>query len=155
MQYGNYQSQARYDLTAPGFQTAFAFLTREDLDSLAPGSIALENGVKANILNYATAYHSENVFETHEAYFDVQYLVSGEERILVAQRETLTVRVPYDPDKDVVFYEDPEECSSLVMKAGDYAVFSPEDGHKVTDCLKDPVDVVKIVLKVPVAGAVR
>ena len=140
----------RYDLTAPKFQTAFAFLRRKDLAELPVGWIELENGVRASVQHYESIDEAEASFETHEKYFDVQYVVEGQEYCGVCSREGLVVKTPYSESGDITFYEDPELSGEVLLNAGDYIVLAPEDAHKPRLVAGKKMPVKKIVIKVPV-----
>lgn len=139
-----------YDLTNAGFQTALEFLNRQDLAQLPERWIELGNGVRASVQRYTTQPEETLRFETHEKFFDVQYLVAGEERIGVAARDGLEVQTPYDVENDVTFYQEPAESDSVLLHAGEYAVFAPQDAHKPRCAAGKPMPVQKIVVKVPV-----
>jgi YhcH/YjgK/YiaL family protein len=125
-------------------------LHRADLADLPEGWIELENGVRASVQHYCTAAAEELYFETHEKFFDVQFLIEGVERIGIAGREGLTVRAPYDAENDITFYEEPALSGMVALRAGDYVVLAPEDAHKPRCAAGKPIAVKKIVLKVPV-----
>ena len=125
-------NEYKYDLTAPKFQTAFAFLKRTDLAELAEGWYELENGVRASVQRYTTFPASELVFETHVDYFDVQYMVSGKEMIGVVNAKGPVSKVPYDKADDIEFYHEPAFSGMVFLRAG------------------APMAVNKIVVKVPV-----
>lgn len=150
MQAGTIGTEYKYDLTAQGFQTAFAFLKRSDLAELPEGWIELGQGVRVSVQRYTTSPMDTLAFETHERYFDVQFLLDGVELIGVASREGLTVKTAYAPDDDVTFYEDPKQYGGVLLHAGDYAVFTPDDAHKPRCAAGAPSEVRKIVVKVPV-----
>ena len=86
----------KYDLTSEKFKTAFAFLKRKDLARLPEGWIELDHGVRASVQHYTTIARNEGSFETHEKYFDVQYVVEGRELCGVCRRHGLVVKTPYD-----------------------------------------------------------
>ena len=67
-------------------------------------------------------------FENHKEYFDVQYVVEGEERFGYEPVENLIPSVEYDAEKDLIFIR---TCGfgSVILKAGDFAIVPPEDGH--------------------------
>jgi YhcH/YjgK/YiaL family protein len=100
------------------------------------------------------AYNSKDredcFFESHKKYIDVQFILSGEEIIEVSNINLLAVALAYNEELDFIKYEDANGSSSIVLKAGDVAIFYPQDAHmpciKVTDALK----VVKAVVKVKV-----
>ena len=140
----------RYDFTAPKFQTAFAFLHRDDLADLPEGWIELDNGVRASVQHYSTSPAEELKFETHEKFFDIQYLVEGIELLGCCTRAGLKESVPYDPSSDVTFYADPAQAGSVLLRAQDFVIFAPEDAHKPRIAVGAPLAVKKIVIKVPV-----
>lgn len=141
----------KYDFTAPGFRTAFEFLSSKDLESLPLGWIDLDNGVRASVQGYETISPEEGFYETHERYFDIQYVVSGREYVGVTERDGLSVKTPYDAEGDITFYFDPKRKESMVcLEDGDYIILAPEDAHKPRLRAGDKMTVRKIVVKVPV-----
>lgn len=128
------------------------------LDWLASFDPATENGryaidgdrLYAVVQRYDTRPATEKRFETHRRYIDIQYVVSGQERILHAPLEALEVSEPHDPDRDVAFYHDPSASSSFLLLPGDFTLLFPGDGHK-PGCMAGGRDAVtKVVLKVEV-----
>ena len=81
-------------------------------------------------------------------YYDVQFVVSGEEVMQYAPLEGLAKVQPFDEDADFGLYCTPERPSSIVLRAGDVAVLAPEDAHKPGCALDAPCCVRKIVVKV-------
>lgn len=142
----------KYDLTSEKFKTAFEFLRRKDLAQLPEGWIELDHGVRASVQHYTTIARNEGSFETHEKYFDVQYVVEGRELCGVCRRQGLVVKTPYDEKGDITFYEDPEYCGEVLLLEGDYILLAPEDAHKPRLEAGGRIPVKKIVLKVPVEG---
>lgn len=143
-------SEYKYDLTAPKFRTAFAFLKRPDLAQLPEGWVELDNGVRASVQRYETSPAEKLDFETHEKYFDVQYMVDGLEIVGVVNAEGLQPKIPYDPKDDIAFFHEPEVSGAVVLRTGDYVVLAPEDAHKPRCAAGAPRKVNKIVVKVPV-----
>lgn len=143
-------NEYKYDLTAPKFKTAFEFLRRKDLAELKEGWYELDNGVRASVQRYTTFPASELDFETHINYFDVQYMVSGQELVGVVNAGNLVTKIPYDRDNDIAFYREPPFSGSVFLQPGDYVVLAPEDAHKPRCAAGEPMAVNKIVVKVPV-----
>ena len=55
----------------------------------------------------------------------------------------------YDETKDLVFYHEPLQAGAVILKAGDFAIVSPEDGHAPKRMTENgPCHVKKIVVKV-------
>ena len=141
----------KYDFNEPKFKTAFAFLKRKDLASLPLGWIELDNGVRVSVQGYSSIEPSEGSYETHERYFDIQYVISGKEYCGVTKRDGLVVKTPYDKEGDITFYEEPKREESLVyLEADDYIILTPEDAHKPRLIAGEKMEIKKIVIKVPV-----
>ena len=108
--------------------------------------------VFALVSTYHTGPATEKRFETHRVYLDLQYVAAGTERILHAPADGLAVETPYDEAKDIAFYAEPKASSSLLLRAGDLAVFHPADAHK-PGCMAGGRDEVrKVVVKVRLGG---
>ncbi len=143
--------EAKYDFKERKFQIAFDFLKRRDLADLPVGWIELEEGVRASVQRYTSFKWDDNRFETHEKYFDVQYVIEGMEYCGVCKREELgKVAVPYDEENDIEFYDEPSHCGRVFLNAGDFIVLAPEDAHKPRCAVDEQIPIKKIVVKVPV-----
>ncbi len=141
----------KYDFNAPKFRTAFAFLERKDLMDLPLGWIELDNCVRASVQGYESISPDEGFYETHEKFFDIQYVVKGKEYVGVTVRDDLEVKTPYDEQGDITFYFDPERKESMVyLEDGDYIILAPEDAHKPRLAAGEKMEIRKIVVKVPV-----
>ncbi len=147
---GSINDVNKYDMDAPAFKTAFAFLRRNDLAELPEGWVELEHGVRASVQHYTTAPARELKFETHERYFDIQFIVKGEEWLGCVSRAGMSVETPYNAVNDVTFYKTPQVSGGVYLRAGEYAVFAPEDAHQPRCIGLEATPVIKIVVKVPV-----
>ncbi len=99
--------QARYRGLHPGFAVAFDWLLKFD-PATPDGRIAIDGErVFALVQSYATAPAAEKRIETHREHIDIQYVARGTEIMLWAPSAGLKVTAPYDPAKDVIFYENP------------------------------------------------
>lgn len=151
MLFANGSVVEKYDYLEEKFACAYRWLKETDLASLAVGSYPIMGDkVIANVQEYETFPESQGYFETHDRFFDIQYVVSGIERFGVCKREGLKVRNA-DESNDVVFYEDPLYSGSVILKEGDLIVVAPEDAHKPRcQAGSEPCPVKKIVIKVAV-----
>jgi biofilm protein TabA len=69
--------------------------------------------------------------EAHEFHADIQFLVSGEEKIGVLRSPgKLEVTENRMESDDVAFYKITGEESALILKPGMFAVFFPADIHR-------------------------
>ncbi|MEG1840972.1 MAG: YhcH/YjgK/YiaL family protein [Raoultibacter sp.] len=130
---------------------AYAFLRTADVANLPVGRIEIEgDDVFANVQEYETVPASDKELEAHRQYFDVQYLVSGEESFYYAPLVGLEEAAPFDAASDFGLYKTPAFCSEIRMEAGDVVVVAPEDAHKPGCVGKAACQVRKIVVKVRV-----
>lgn len=149
----------------PGFLTAFAYveeILREDsaarsrLRGIAGGDsqkIELAGGAFAIEQVYETKLRADGFFESHQKYIDVQVIVEGEELMEVIDISRISARQPYNPERDLITYEDTSEASQLRVYAGHATIFYPADVHMPTLRIRTaPVLVRKTVVKVPVAA---
>lgn len=139
----------RYDYMAPKFKAAYEFLANTDFSTMEDQRIELEHGVYAMIQSYTTQPPQERQFETHDIYFDIQYLVSGEEFFGLASRSLLTVEAAYNPESDTTFYKTPTASGGICLAPGDFITVSPQEAHQPRAFITAPVAVKKVVVKVP------
>lgn len=108
------------------------------------------DGLYAAVASYSTKARDVAKLETHRKYVDIQVLISGTEIIEFFHENGLTVKVPYNPEKDITFYEAPENpLAQMTLTPGQFAVFFPEDAHMpclTTGNSAQPVK--KVVIKI-------
>lgn len=139
----------KYDYMQGKLAKAIAFLAENDLTTYPVGKVVIEEGeIIADFQAYTTAPAEEIMLETHDVFFDVQYLIAGKEIFGFAPREGLTIATPYNADNDITFYEPTEDRGFMVLNPGDYVVVSPDEAHQPRCCAGAPADVRKIVIKV-------
>jgi YhcH/YjgK/YiaL family protein len=131
---------------------ALGFLAETDLLSLTPGSVIPIDGdnIFMQVQEYLTRDPVSFRFETHDNYYDIQYVVKGVEYIEYLPRNLLSAPEAYDPVRDITFYGDVVSLSGrILLRAGDFAVISPFMGHKPRCGIGDEGETVrKIVIKV-------
>lgn len=144
------------------FATAFLYLERlldknsVEYKRLIECPLGVCEKIELDEENFALeqAYNSKDrgecFFESHKKYIDVQFILVGEEIIEVSNRNLLAVALAYNEELDFIKYEDKKGVSSIVLKAGDVAIFYPQDAHM--PCIKAGSDakVLKAVVKVRV-----
>lgn len=150
MFFANVSIAEKYDYLDEKFRAAYKWLRETDIKSLPEGSYPiLGDEVVANVQEYTTSPKEERSFEAHDKYFDIQYMVSGEEVFGVCKRDTLTV-VQEKPENDLILYKEPEFSGEVYLKEGDLIVVAPEDAHKPRCAAGNPMAVKKVVVKVAV-----
>lgn len=68
--------------------------------------------------------------ESHRKYIDIQMVLKGSETFRWYPLASLTVKTPYDPAKDIMFYNVPEPLAEFNARPGFFAVFTPQDAHQ-------------------------
>jgi YhcH/YjgK/YiaL family protein len=135
-----------------GLERAFEFLARTDLAALPLGRTDIEGDDVYVMISEAETRPPEHVkFEAHRRYIDIQLVVRGQESIGYAPVTSLVTAEPYDATKDIEFFAVPQESATLALRAGDFAVFAPGDGHRPSLHLDGPHVSRKVVVKVSVA----
>lgn len=137
------------DYLSERFRTAYAFLARPDLGDLPLGRNEIDgDDVFANVQEYTTVPADEKQLEAHRRYYDVQFVVRGQEIMQYADLAGLPETQPFNEQDDFGLYETPATVSDVVLRAGDLAVVAPEDAHKPGCVFGAPTPVRKIVVKV-------
>ncbi len=101
--------------------------------SLPDGRYEIDgDNVFAIVQTATTRPAAEKLFEAHRAYIDVQMVLDGSERHDVALRGAQDLRTvgEYDSDKDIIFFSQPPQFSTIIMNPGMFAVYGPEDAHR-------------------------
>jgi biofilm protein TabA len=131
------------------YEKAVDFLKNTDLESLAPGKYEIDGkNVFANVTEYTTVPWEEAKYEAHHNYTDIQYMISGSETMTYARIDELAEKVPYNDEKDVVFYDNENPGLKVVVKAGEYMIFNPWDGHKPKAAAGEPAMIKKVIVKI-------
>ena len=125
------------------------FIAEPDFSKIEPGKIVLkDNLLFAMVSEYATKPVAECKLEAHKKYIDIQFIVSGEEKIGFTTLAGQTPSVPYNPEKDIVFFN--EEVTYFTLTSGTFAIFFPSDLHQPCVAVGNPSNVKKVVVKVAV-----
>jgi YhcH/YjgK/YiaL family protein len=122
---------------------------RKNGASAEDGKVELDGKkVYISFQSYESKARKDCKYESHQNYIDVQYVIAGEEIMVVTDKAGLKEKAPYNAEKDVVFYEDDKAGTELVLKAGDYIVVYPEDVHMPKVQNGAPCAVKKAVAKI-------
>ena len=127
---------------------AIAFMENVKFDEMELGKHVINDDFFLLIQKYDSKEPFEGRFEAHKNYVDIQYVVEGKESIGIAAVTAVKVSEAYDPERDVEFYEEPEEAAEFVLTAGGYAILYPADAHKPGIRVGESVPMKKMVGKV-------
>jgi YhcH/YjgK/YiaL family protein len=148
MFFSNIAIAEKYDYLEEKFRAAYRWLAETDIKALPEGSYPiLGDKVIANVQEYITEPKETRFFETHKLYFDIQYMVTGDEMFGVCKAEGLVLKEAIEAN-DLYFYEEPAMSGEVLLKEGDLIVVAPEDAHKPRCAAGAPAAVKKVVVKV-------
>lgn len=134
------------------FQKAFEFLKNTDLKSLENGKHLLDGeNLYVSIDDYDTKPENLGKFEAHRKYVDIQYIISGSEKLGYTDIENCTPVTDYDEEKDIVFLENNEENRFAYANEGDFLIFAPQDAHMPCISQEKPSHVKKAVVKIKIS----
>ncbi|MBQ8639228.1 MAG: YhcH/YjgK/YiaL family protein [Lachnospiraceae bacterium] len=145
------ENLANYRGLGKNYATAIDFLLNTDLAALEPGKIEIDGKeVYANVLSYETIPWEEAKYEAHEHYTDIQYMITGNEVMTYAPKKNLIPKNEYNPVKDVINYTNDVRGIDLLTPPDMYAIFLPQDAHKVKSMADKPEVIKKIVVKIKI-----
>lgn len=140
-----------YHSLHPRLAIALEYLATTDFTQIEPGSYPIDGkNIFAIINDYDTAPKETEPFEVHQAYIDVQFVVSGEEEFGYLPLADQSPSRPYDTEYDYTefdYLDNAGTASFIQLKAGMFALFFPDDIHMpgIGDI---PKKVRKVVIKV-------
>ena len=79
--------------------------------------ILIMQDILLNIINideYKTRDDSEIKLEAHRKYIDIQFLIQGEEKVYITDRNNLKVNVEYNDEKHIEFFEKTDKKLNVV-----------------------------------------
>jgi biofilm protein TabA len=142
---------------------ALTLLGKEDFRGMELGRHEVDGASLFYIVqSYQSKPRGQGKWESHRKYLDVQYVVEGEERFgwsplgragladvpgrAPLGRAGLAVTQPYDPATDAALYAG--DGDFITATPGMFLLLWPEDAHMPGIAVKDPVPVLKVVVKV-------
>lgn len=134
----------------PSLKAVVEYLECHDLRDLPVGTTKIDGDNLYVMIQNPTLKKVEDARpEAHVLYADLQLIIEGEEIMGYAPVRDLGEPTENPDGKDIAFYDGKggEAFSKIVFKAGDFAVFYPQDGH--APCISNGADKdVKAVFKI-------
>lgn len=126
---------------------AFNYIRSTNLKNLKSGKYEIEgDNIFALVSEYQTKPESEGKLEAHKKYIDVQYVISGEERMGYAPLNDQLIIENYKEENDIMFFKG--EKSFTNVEEGMFAIFFPVDLHMPGINTEKSKPVKKLVIKV-------
>ena len=139
------EEQERYYGIHPHIEEAFAFLAESP--DLECGLYELDYGMYARVKEGKTGHVDSVDLEAHHKYIDLQYCISGGERICWAHIIEVN-KTGEDPQKDNYYYKG--NSASISVRPGMFYIMFPSDAHKTARYHEFPRSYRKVVIKIPV-----
>jgi biofilm protein TabA len=138
-----------YKALSPRIPRALDYLAEQSVYGFEEKRVELD-GEDLFVLfqTYGSETFAAHRYESHRNYIDIQYILGGTEIIRVAHIDDLKVVQEYNPEKDIMFYEATDDGVDVKLKAGDFLILYPHDGHMPKLAWNSPETVNKIVAKI-------
>lgn len=120
------------------------YLLSTDFSAVEDGKYDISDDMYVNIQSYTTKVDAD--YEAHRKYIDIQYLISGSEKIGIADYDCCRPKIKYDEDNDIEFLSGDGEYVELYEK--EFMILYPSDAHKPSISISVPSIVRKAVVKV-------
>lgn len=121
------------------------YIKNANFSSLKDGKIFIDGeNMFVNIQTYMTKDDAN--YEAHRKYADIQYMISGSEKIGVTDYKTCSTVIAYDEANDIEFLSGAGK--DVVLKEGEFVILYPEDAHKPSISINESTQVRKAVVKV-------
>lgn len=147
---GHIEQPESYTFLPRAIKKSLDYLRATDLQALELGRHEIDgNDIFANVMAFDTVDANEKLAEVHKEYIDIQYLISGTERIGFGLPSAANqVAKEYDQADDYYLVEG-MECESEVNLGPDmFAIFFPEEPHKPGCRCQSRSSIKKVVVKV-------
>lgn len=133
-----------------GIPQALDYLARTDFSKVPDGKTIIDGErMFAMVQRYRAKPIEQARWEAHRRHLDVQYIVSGHERIgHVPLIKGLPVEEAYSEERDIVFFK--TSGVLLPVPAGMFAIFTPYDVHSPGLVPENPAgdeEILKVVVK--------
>lgn len=104
------------------------FINTHDLHSIPDGRYELVGEHYVNVMELNTVPQTESKLEFHGKFADIQCILSGKERFLMANTVDSTITQPYSEEKDVGFVVS-DRISTVDVNEGEFIYFAPGELH--------------------------
>ncbi len=131
----------------PQLDIVFNYMLKNINNKTMDGKYNITKSIYAVVQTCDPKPKKEQVLEKHKKYIDLQYVISGKEKIgWKFFDKTFKTLKRYNTKKDIAFYSNIPD-TYINLKKGDFVIFFPEDTHAPLCCLSS---VRKCIVKIPV-----
>lgn len=143
----NLSNAKQYYGVSQRIERALKYLEVTDLVNLEIGKHEIDGkNIIAVVSEYETKDIEQGKWEAHKNHIDIQFVVSGKEKIGYSYINEMKESSEYNEVKDVLFLKG--EGDLLLVNEGTFAIFAPEDVHMPGIRVKNGQHVKKVVVKI-------
>ncbi|MEQ8675806.1 MAG: YhcH/YjgK/YiaL family protein [Aggregatilineales bacterium] len=136
-----------YSAIHPMIAKGIAYLKSDEWKDKATGIYELEKDMLyLHVQELETMAETTAKWEAHRIYTDIQYVVSGVERIGYGKQDQFTAITEYNAQNDFFHLEGTGDF--ITVHEGMFTIFFPHDIHKTRVAIGQPTTIKKVVLKV-------
>jgi biofilm protein TabA len=120
----------KYISLHPRFAKAFAFIKEQNLEAMEVAKYPIDGPeLHAAVSQKDGVSKADAKFEAHDLHIDIQVCPVGSETMGWKPRAAcISPKGEYNTEKDVTFFDDAPDMY-FTLKAGQFAIFYPEDVH--------------------------
>jgi YhcH/YjgK/YiaL family protein len=141
---GSMKEIERYVNIYPQLKKIQSFL--DELGAFETGQRIISDTIKGNFLTYETGMAEERVWEAHRKDIDIHYIISGNEQIQIAPRETLIADEYHEEDDYYLLHGVAQQTYNV--RAGDFLICFQNEPHRTGVKIVESETIEKIVFKV-------
>lgn len=147
MIFGNVNQGETFGVIEKKIKKCISYVKNHDLMSYEKGRHEIE-GEKwfVNVVEYETTTPENRFWEAHKKYLDIHVMLSGEEQIDLNFIHNLEQKEFVE--KDDFLPLEGEKNGYVVLRAGDFLVCYPGDGHRTAVQVSAPCTIKKAIFKV-------
>lgn len=128
-------------------EKALKYLAGTDFKNVEPGTYEIDGeNIFAIVQLYNTKPSSSTKWESHKKYIDIQYIVSGKEKLGFTDSQKVITLQEYHAGNDISLHKG--EGNYLIADEGHFAIFFPADIHMPQVAINIPQEVKKVVVKI-------
>ncbi len=132
----------------PGILRGLELIRNTDFSNMEDGRHEIDgDNLFIMLQSYETKLKNDTP-EAHKKYIDIQYLISGQEKIGVGPLEEMTEETEGHPERDIWFYHGPS--SEISLEGDKFVVLWPGDAHAPCIAVDAPAPCRKCIVKVKV-----
>lgn len=134
----------QYYSLGSGISKGLKYLSEANFDLLEDGKYVISEDIYVNVQSYTTKVDAD--YEAHRDYIDIQYIISGFEKIGVEGYNCCKSKISYNKESDIEFLTGNGEYVELYSR--EFMILYPSDAHKPSISISVPTKVRKAVVKV-------